>query len=217
DVEPREREHDRGDEGSKRRDNEGDEHLQQPAAPAIASAHPKDDEADDKDEARARAGGGPERGTREKHDRRSADDREADQRPRPLLSLREHLLGQGAFLALAGHDKRRGKIDENSCPSEQGENDEADAKSRRVELEVAAKSAADAREHLVRRAPLEPPYRIGISDVVCHAPSLPRPRTQDHPDFPWSHPDPQERGITPARLANCGGRWSPTQRRLSKT
>ena len=112
--------------------------------------------------------------------------------------------------------RRRGKIDENSCASEQGENDEADAKSRRVELEVAAKSAADAREHLVRRAPLEPPYRIGMCDVFGHAPSLPRPRTQDHPDFPWSHPDPQERGITPARLANCGGCRAATTTSLSK-
>ena len=202
DVEPREREHDRSDEGGERRDDKGDEHLQQPAAPASASAHPEDDEADDEDEDPAGAGFGPERGTREKHDQCGAGDREADQRPGPLLPLSQHLLREGAFLALARHDERGGEIHENSCPSEQGENDEADAKDSRVELEVAAESAADASEHSVRRAPLEPPHSGGMCDVFGHAPSLPGPRTHGHPDFPWSHPHPQ---VDEGSGALCGG------------
>ncbi len=204
DVEPGEREHDGGDEGGERRDDEGDEHLQQPAAPASASADPEDGEADDEDEDPAGAGFGPERGTREKHDQCGPGDREADQRPGPLFSLSQHLLREGAFLALARHDERSGEIHENSCPSEQGENDEADAKDGRVELEVAAEPAADAGEHFVRRAPLEPPHSGGMCDLFGHDPSLPGPPTHGHPDFPCSDPHPQ---VDWASADLCGAWW----------
>src|SRR5207244_703178 len=86
-------------------------------------------------------------------------------------------------------------------PAEQGEDDETDAKDGRVEIEVAAQAATDAREHLVRRAPFEPPHSIGMCDVFGHAPSLPGRGTHGHPDFPWSHPHSQERATAIDRRA----------------
>ena len=101
------------------KDDEREEQSKQPATPASAAAHPEDDEADHEDEDPPIAGRWPKRCTREKDDQRYADDREANQRPGPLLPFRKYLLRERAFPPLAGHDERSGQIDENSCASEQ--------------------------------------------------------------------------------------------------
>src|SRR5205807_6201874 len=133
----------------------------------------------------------------------------------PLLPFRKYLFRDRAFPPLAGHDEHSGQIDEDSCPSEQGQNDEADAKDGRGEVEVAAQTATDSGEHPIGRAPLEPPYNMAISDVFGHAPSLPRPRTLRYPEFPWSHPHPAKAYEAGASSGAAADRMARTSRAAS--
>ena len=71
-------------------------------------------------------------------------------------------------LALVGHHERRGGVDEDAGPAQEGEDDEADAEDRGVDLEVASQAPADAGKHAIRAAALQPPDLWDMCCVCVH-------------------------------------------------
>ena len=63
----------------------------------------------------------------------------------------------GVPLALVGHHKREGQVDDDSGTAKQGEHDEADAVDRRMDVEVAGEPAGDPGDHPVGPASLQAP------------------------------------------------------------
>ena len=99
---------------------------------------------------------GPQRRPREQDRARDGEEPEPDQRPRPVAPVAERRGGDRVLLALVGDDERGGEVDEDAGPAQEGEDDEPDAEDGGVDLEVAGQAPADAREHAVGAAALEP-------------------------------------------------------------
>ena len=71
-------------------------------------------------------------------------------------------------LALVRHDERGRGVDDDAGAAEQGQHDEADAEERGVDLEVARQSPANAGQHAVGAAALQPLDR-GSFDVCVRS------------------------------------------------
>ena len=83
------------------------------------------------------------------------EEAEPDQRPGPVAPVAERRRGDRVVLPLVGDHEPRGEVDEDAGPAEQGEDDEADAEDRGVDLEVASQAPADAGKHAIRAAALQ--------------------------------------------------------------
>src|SRR5262249_22812629 len=80
---------------------------------------------------------------------------EPDQGPRTIAPVAECCRGYRVDFALVRDDERRRGVDEKAGPTEEGEDDEADAEDRGVDVEVACEASADAGDHAVRPAALQ--------------------------------------------------------------
>ena len=100
---------------------------------------------------------GPKRRPRQQDGDRHGEEPEPDQRPRPIAPVAERRRGDRVLLALVRYDERRGGVDQDAGAAQEGEDDEADAKDRGVDLEVASQAPANAGEHAIRPAALQPP------------------------------------------------------------
>ena len=99
----------------------------------------------------------PQRDPREEDGTCDGEEAEPDQRPRAVSPVAQRRRGDRVLLALVGHDERRGGVDEDAGPAEEGEDDEADAEDSGVDLEVASEAPADAGDHAIRAAALQAP------------------------------------------------------------
>ena len=126
---------------------------------------------------------GPQRGPGEQGGARDGEEAEADQRPRTVSPVAERSRGDRVLLALVGHDERRGGVDEDAGPAEEGEDDEADAEDGGVDLEVASQASADAGEHAIRAAALQAADLWDIVWCVCvMVRGWPAAARRDHPE-----------------------------------
>src|SRR5262249_60826888 len=71
-------------------------------------------------------------------------------------------------LSRAGLPERGGRLDDEAGPAQECQHDEADAIERGVDLEVARQAPADAGQHTVVAAPLEPLDRRSLDSVFAH-------------------------------------------------
>ena len=110
----------------------------------------------------------PERGPREEGSTGHGEKTEPDQRPRAVSPVAQCRRGDRVLLALVGHDERRGGVDQDAGPAQEGEDDEADAEDGGVDLEVASKAATDAGNLAIRAAALQAPDLWDMCDVCVH-------------------------------------------------
>ena len=110
----------------------------------------------------------PQRGPREEGGTCHGEEAEPDQRPRAVSLVTERRRGDRVLLALVGHDQRRGGVDQDAGPAQEGEDDEADAEDSGVDLEVASQAPADAGKLAIRAAALQAADLRDIGDVCVH-------------------------------------------------
>jgi hypothetical protein len=114
--------------------------------------------------------------------RRESCEAEPDQRPGPVAPAFERRRRDRVLLAFVRHHDRRDEVDQQAGAAEQGEHDEADAIERGVDLEVVRQAPADAGEHTIRAAALQPLGR-GFFDCVCvHEPRIARAHPHGYPE-----------------------------------
>ena len=122
----------------------------------------------------------PQRRPRQQDGARDGEEAEPDQRPRAVAPVAERRRGDRVLLALVGHDERRGGVDEDAGPAQEGEDDEADAEDGGVDLEVASQAPADAGKHAIRAAALQPPDLRDMCCVFAHESRM-APRVRGRP------------------------------------
>src|SRR5688500_12897516 len=125
-----------------------------------------------------------ERKTRKQYDACHRHEREAEERDRSLAMIAEDPGSDRVPLALVRDDEECSAVDEDSRPTEQGEDDEPDPVEGRVDVEVAAEPAADAGDHSVRPAPAQ----LFVCRLFCHSASLPAAAPGVDPENPWFDP-----------------------------
>ena len=190
DVEPRERDGGRSDRRGEDRRQQSQRDDQQPARAPVAApgvVRPEDHEPGEEDEHPAGAGRRPERGLGDQGDQRRTCETEADERPRPVAPLGDHLLGDRPLAALLGHDEQRGEVDQDPGAAEQRQDHEPESEEHRVQVEVPAEAAGDTGDDAVGGA-LEALDVRGMCDVFAHVSRVPTGRPDGYPDSPWSDP-----------------------------
>ena len=125
---------------------------------------------------------GPQRRPRQQDGARDGEEAEPDQRPRAVAPVAERRRGDRVLLALVGHDERRGGVDEDAGPAQEGEDDEADAEDRGVDLEVASQAPADAGKHAIGAAALQPADLRDMCCVFAHESRMAPRARGDHPE-----------------------------------
>src|SRR6185295_16427178 len=114
---------------------------------------------------------------------RDDDEPEPDQRPGPVAPAFERSRRDRVLLAFVGHDEHRDEIDQQAGAAEQRENDEADAVERGMYLEVVRQAPADAGEHAIRAAALQPLDRGSLDCLfIHHASRIARTRPRGYPE-----------------------------------
>ena len=99
-----------------------------------------------------------------------------------ILAVAQGRGRHGVLLPLVGHHERRGGVDQDARPAQEGEDDEADAKDGGVDLEVASQAPADAGEHAIRPAALQPPDLRDLSCMFAHGARMALRVPQGHPE-----------------------------------
>ena len=115
------------------------------------------------------------------------DQAEAIRRGRKHLAPVAECRGRdGVPLALVGHHKREGQVDDDSGTAKQGEHDEADAVDRRMDVEVAGEPAGDPGDHAVGPASVQTPG-VSVGECVCvlgHGSTIAEPGCFSYPECP---------------------------------
>ena len=124
----------------------------------------------------------PEGRVRQDDGTRNGEEREPDERPRPVASRAERRGDDRVLLALVGHDERCREVDHDPGSAEQRQHDEADAIERGVDLEVAGQAPAYTGKHAIRAAALEPLDRRSLDCVFAHAVRIAEPRRDGYPE-----------------------------------
>jgi len=86
------------------------------------------------------------------------------------------------MLALVGDDERRGGVDVDAGPAQEGEDDEADAEDSGVDLELASQAPADAGKHAIRPAALQPSDLGDVCRVFAHESRMASRAAPNHPE-----------------------------------
>ena len=165
-----------------RRESSGRELLRILRRPAARCPREPEDHAARDQEQPPRVAVGPQRRPRQQDGDRDGEEAEPDQRPRAVAPVAERRRGDRVLLALVGDDERRGGVDQDAGPAQEGEDDEADAEDCGVDLEVASQAPADAGKHAIRPAALQPADLGDMCRVFAHESRMAPVARGDHPE-----------------------------------
>jgi hypothetical protein len=142
----------------------------------------QDDDPADQEEDPGSVAAGPDAHTGEQHERGDRDQRQPDQRPRPVAPFAQRLGGDRVLLALVRDHQRGRDVDQDTRAADQRQDDEADPVERGMDVEIARQAPAHPGEHAVRPAPLEALRRRLLDCRLVHVARIARPGADGHPD-----------------------------------